>query len=217
MVKVFVVGATGETGQRLCRQLLAAGHSAIGLHRHLEQAEALRSIGVIPVLGDLVTSSMTELSELMIGADAVVFTAGANGGGNEMTDAVDGAGLTKASDAAAYAGVWRFLLVSAFPDAWRERRMPDDFEHYMFVKRQADVYLSHTKLDWVILRPGTLLNEPGTGMVRTGLAIPYGEVSRDDVAATLVQLIEKPLVNHQIIELTAGDVPVAEALEKMAQ
>ena len=217
MAKVFVVGATGETGQRLCRQLVAAGHSAIGLHRHPEQAVALIRIGVTPVLGDLVSSSTTLLSELMMGADAVVFTAGANGGGNEMTDAVDGAGLTKASDAAAYAGVWRFLLVSAFPDAWREKRMPDDFEHYMFVKRKADVYLSHTELNWVILRPGTLLNEPGTGMVRTGLAIPYGEVSRDDVAATLVQLIEKPLVNRQIIELTAGDLPVAEAVEKMAR
>ena len=192
------MGATGETGIRLRRQLVAVGHSAIGLHRHPEQAETLSRIGVVPVLGDLVTSSTTALSELMMDADAdvIVFTAGANGGGNEMTDAVDGARLTKASDAAAYAGVWRFLLVSAFPDAWRKKRMPEDFEHYMFVKRKADVYLSHTELDWVILRPGTLLNEPGTGLVRAGLAIPYGEVSRDDVAATLVQLIEKPLVNR---------------------
>ncbi|MEW5751382.1 SDR family oxidoreductase [Pseudomonas lactis] len=217
MAKVFVVGATGETGLRLCRQLVEAGHSAIGLHRRPEQAEVLRGIGAIPVMGDLVTTSTTELSELMLEADTVVFTAGANGGGSEMTDAVDGAGVTKASDAAAYAGVWRFLLVSAFPDAWREKRMPEDFEHYMFVKRQADVYLSHTELDWVILRPGTLLNELGTGLIRTGLAIPYGEVSRDDVAATLVQLIETPSVNRLIIELTAGDTPVSEAVAKMAQ
>lgn len=217
MAKVFVVGATGETGKRLCRQLVAAGHSAIGLHRRPEQAEVLRGIGAIPVMGDLVITSTTELSEFMVEADAVVFTAGANGGGNEMTNAVDGEGAAKASDAAAYAGVQRFLLVSAFPDAWREKRMPEDFEHYMFVKRHADVYLSHTELDWVILRPGTLLNEPGTGLVRAGLAIPYGEISRDDVAATLVQLIETPSVNRLIIELTAGDTPVSESVAKMAQ
>lgn len=217
MAKVFVIGATGETGLRLCRQLIAAGHSAIGLHRRPEQAEMLRGVGAIPALGDLVTASTTELSELMSEADAVVFTAGANGGGSEMTDAVDGAGLSKASDAAASAGVSRFLLVSAFPDAWREKRMPEDFEHYMFVKRQADVYLSHTELDWVIVRPGTLLNEPGTGLVRTGLAIPYGEVSRDDVAATLVRLIETPSVNRMIIELTAGDTPVSKAVATMAR
>jgi uncharacterized protein YbjT (DUF2867 family) len=134
-----------------------------------------------------------------------------------MTDAVDGLGVTKASDAAVNAGVRRFLLVSAFPDAWREKRMPEEFEHYMFVKRQADVYLSHTELDWVILRPGTLLNELGTGHVRTGFAIPYGEVSRDDVAATLVQLVEKPAVNRVIIELTAGEISVAEAVEQMVR
>jgi uncharacterized protein YbjT (DUF2867 family) len=65
MAKVFVVGATGETGLRLCRQLVEAGHSAIGLHRRPEQAEVLRGIGASPVLGDLVTSSTKELSELL--------------------------------------------------------------------------------------------------------------------------------------------------------
>lgn len=216
MANVFIVGATGETGLRLCRQLIAAGHTAVGLHRHPDQAEKLRALGVTPVQGDLVSISTTDLSKLMMDTDAVVFTAGANGGGNEMTDAVDGNGLVKACDAAAYAGAWRFLLVSAFPDAWREKRMPDDFEHYMFVKRQSDVYLASTELDWVILRPGTLLNEPGSGMVRAGLAIPYGEVSRDDVASALVQLVGIPTVNRVIIELTSGQIPVEDAIAYMA-
>lgn len=43
--------------------------------------------------------------------------------------------------------------------------MPDDFEHYIFVKRHADVYLCHAELDWVIFRPEMLIKEMGTGLV----------------------------------------------------
>ena len=82
----------------------------------------------------------------------------------------------------------------------------------MAVKKQADVYLAESDLDWVILRPGTLVDTAGTGRVRTGLAIPYGNVPRDDVAATLVALIETPAVDRAIIELTEGDTPVNEAV-----
>jgi len=56
----------------------------------------------------------------------------------------------------------------------------------------------------------------GTGYVRAGLAIPYGNVPRDDVAATLAELIEQPAVSRVIIELTSGDAPVREAIQKLA-
>ncbi|RMP83722.1 hypothetical protein ALQ15_200063 [Pseudomonas syringae pv. actinidiae] len=37
MAKVFVIGATGETGIRLCQQLVARRHEVLGLHRKPEQ------------------------------------------------------------------------------------------------------------------------------------------------------------------------------------
>ena len=49
------------------------------------------------------------------------------------------------------------------------------------------------------------------------VAIPYGEVSRDDVAATIAELIEQPTVNRVIIELTSGSVPVADAVRRLAR
>lgn len=133
-----------------------------------------------------------------------------------MTNAVDGEGLKTAVDAALQAGVSRFLLVSAFPEASRGQPVSDTFENYMRVKKMADVALAQSDLDWVILRPGTLRDDPGTGLVRAGLAIPYGDVSRDDVAATLAEIIEHPGVSRVIIELTAGEDPVREAVQKMA-
>lgn len=64
--------------------------------------------------------------------------------------------------------------------------------------------------------PGTLSDDPGTGRVRADVAIPYGSVPRDDVAATLVEIIGRPEVNHVIIELTDGDTPIGEALTRIA-
>jgi uncharacterized protein YbjT (DUF2867 family) len=216
MSRVFVVGAAGKVGRRFVRQLAERGHQALALHRNPEQTGELEALGAIPVSGSLLELDVSGLARLMAGSDVVVFSAGAGGkGGVEMTDAIDGRGLELAVASAQKAAIERFLLVSAFPEARRGRQVSDTFEHYMAVKKLADVHLAETDLDWVILRPGTLLDEPGTGKVRAGLAIPYGKVPRDDVAATLVELVERPEVNRIIIELTQGDTPVGEAVQRL--
>lgn len=211
-LKIFIIGATGKTGLRLCAQLMGHGHQVFSLHRRPSDAYTLSTLGVTPVLGDLLSLSVEELTDHLSGMNAVVFSAGAKAGGKEFTELIDGEGLVNAATAAAYADVHRFILVSAFPDAWRDKRMPPDFQHYMYVKRQADVHLASTDLDWIILRPGTLIDAPGLRKVRAGLAIPYGQVSRDDVAATICALLDNDSVNRKIIELTEGNVPVPEAV-----
>jgi hypothetical protein len=113
-------------------------------------------------------------------------------------------------------GIQRFLLVSVFPEAWRERHMDAGFEHYIAVKKEADMALSESGLDWVILRPSALKNDPGVGTVNLGVAQIHTEVRRDDVAATLTELIHAPAVSRKILELTEGDTPIAEAVGAVA-
>jgi uncharacterized protein YbjT (DUF2867 family) len=215
MSTVVVLGATGGVGSRVAARLVQRGDRVIGLHRRPEQARALLDHRIEAVMGDLTSITPAALASKLQGADAVVFTAGAPDAGTEAADAVDGRGVEIAVTAARAAGVQRFLLVSAFPDAWRDRRMPEEFEHYMKVKRQADVHLAESPLDWVILRPGTLTNGPGTGHVRLGPVIPYGEVSRDDVAAVFAELVHAPTVRRSVLELTRGAVPVSEAVMRL--
>ena len=218
MARVFIIGAAGKVGRFLVQGLAHGGHDAVALHRSPAQGEELRTLGATPVFGDLLALDPPGLAALMAGCETVVFTAGAGGkGGHEMTNAIDGRGLELAAAAAGQAAVRRFLLVSAFPEAARAKPMSDTFENYMAVKKLADVHLAGTALDWVILRPGRLTDEPGTGMVRAGLAIPHGEVPRADVAASLLELVERPAVNRVIIELTRGDMPVGSAIERMAR
>lgn len=214
MSKVFIIGAAGGVGRRLVQQLTQRGHEALAMHRNPEQASELAALGGKPVFGDLLTLDVASLANSMRGSDVVVFSAGAGGkGGMEMTNAIDGHGLELAVAAAKEANLQRFLLVSAFPEAGRGKQMPERFENYMAVKKRADVHLAESGLDWVILRPGTLTDEPGDGKVRLGPAIPYGKVARDNVAEALAELVERPRASRIIIELTDGDSPVAEAIE----
>ncbi|WP_256774262.1 MULTISPECIES: SDR family oxidoreductase [unclassified Stenotrophomonas] len=214
MTKVFIVGAAGKVGRHLVEQLAARGHQPLAMHRRAEQAAELTALGGVPVQGDLTGIDVATLATQMRGSEVVVFTAGAGGAGMEVTNAIDGRGLELAVQAAQQANVKRFLLVSAFPEAGRGKALGEGFENYMTVKKRADVYLAASDLDWVILRPGTLSDAPGTGRVTLGPAIAYGDVPREDVAATLVGLVEHPALRHRIIELTQGDVPVDEALDR---
>ncbi|WP_457320135.1 SDR family oxidoreductase [Stenotrophomonas sp. P5_B8] len=214
MTKVFIVGAAGKVGRHLVEQLAARGHQPLAMHRRAEQAAELTALGGVPVQGDLTGIDAATLATQMRGSEVVVFTAGAGGAGMEVTNAIDGRGLELAVQAAQQANVKRFLLVSAFPEAGRGEALGEGFENYMTVKKRADVYLAASDLDWVILRPGTLSDAPGTGRVTLGPAIAYGDVPREDVAATLVGLVEHPALRHRIIELTQGHVPVDEALDR---
>lgn len=216
MARVFVVGAAGKVGTRLTGLLAANRHIVLALHRKPEQAELLTAAGATPVAGDLAVLSDDALADLMAGSDAIVFAAGAGGAGIKITNAIDGRGLERAIAAAKAAGVSRFLLVSVFPDALRGGERDEGFENYIRVKKLADVHLVASGLDWVILRPGTLCDDAGTGHVRADAAIPYGEVTRDDVAATLAAILDRPRLSRTIIELTGGDEPIGKALDRLA-
>ncbi|WP_313653324.1 SDR family oxidoreductase [Pantoea sp.] len=215
MATCFIIGAAGKVGQQLTRLLSRRNHAVTALHRKPEQAEILQAAGAKPVAGDIQQLDVAALAEMMTGHEVAVFTAGAGGAGIALTNAIDGEGLKLAVAAATQAGVSRFILVSAFPDAGRGKTPSEGFENYMRVKRLADAALVASSLEWVILRPGTLTDDAGTGRVHADLAIPYGEISREDVAATLVGIIEHPAIRYQIIELTKGDVQIDAALQRL--
>ena len=212
MSKIFIIGATGGVGSRLGPMLVDAGHDVTGLHRKPEQADKLENAGITPRLGDIMTMAAEDLAELTRDCDVVVFSAGAAGSGLERTTAIDGEGVIKTIHAARANGIARVYLVSAFMDAGRAQPRKDGFEHYMKVKRQADNALAASELDWVILRPGTLVSEDGNGLVNAGLAIRYGCVARGSVAKMLAALIDTPAIRREIIELTDGDIPVPDAV-----
>jgi uncharacterized protein YbjT (DUF2867 family) len=212
-MKVFIVGIAGQTGLRLARLLKSRGDEVDGLYRRPVQSQMLSAIGITGTLGDLVQIDVKQLASDIRGNDVIVFTAGAGDQDSDaMIDAIDGNGVSKSIAAAQLAGVKRFILISVFPEAGRGEDWGESFEHYILVKKQAEIALTQTDLDWVILRPSTLTDEPGVGTVSLGPAQLHTEVRRDDVASTTGELIHTPAVRRRILELTGGTTPVERAV-----
>ncbi|MFF5979242.1 NAD(P)H-binding protein [Streptomyces olindensis] len=209
---VFIIGITGGIGSLLARKLRARGDDVHGLVRREEQRAELATHGVRAHVGDLSTLSEEHLAAAFGDADVIVFSAGSNGGSAEVTKAVDGDGVVKAMGAARLAGVERFVLVSVLPESWRERDLGEEVEYYFAVKKRADIAVSRSDLNWLILRPSLLLDGPGTGAVSLGPAEFHGEITREDVAATLAELLHEPRIGRQILELNTGSTPVEEAV-----
>ena len=210
-MRVFQIGVAGGVGRRLARILVERGDEVTGMFRDPAQSDAVAALGATPVSGDLINDSVDELAHKMAQHDAIVFSAGAHGTGRDKTTLIDGRGLEKAADAARLAGIKRFVLVSVFPDAGRAGERSEGFEHYMAVKKQADVYLVGTDLDWIIVRPGTLTDGPGDGLVTAGPAIAYGDIRRDNLAAFIAEALHTDGSSRAIVEVTDGSTPVREA------
>ncbi|WP_158589944.1 NAD(P)-binding oxidoreductase [Amnibacterium setariae] len=215
MTGVFLTGVTGKLGRRLSDVLVRDGVEVVGLHREEGQADDLEQRGVTPVRGDLAVMTEAELAHVMRGTTAVAFTAGSDGD-DESINAIDRDAPARVARAAQRAGIHRFVLVSVFPEAWVNHELTSSFEHWLRAKREAEIQLAETDLDWVIVRPGALTSESGSHTVHVGGAIRYDEVSRDDVARVLAHLLEHTDIHREIVELTEGHDRIPAALQAYA-
>lgn len=183
------------------------------------QAGALLAAGAEPVVCDLESATVEELVRHLEGADAAVFAAGAGpGSGIERKDTVDRAAASLFADAAEAAGVRRYVIVSSM-GADREPPEGTDpvFAAYLRAKGAADDDVrSRAGLDWTVLRPGRLTDDPGTGRVTLAESTGRGEVTRDDVAAVLAAVLAEPGTAGRTLELVGGDVPVEQAVKTVA-
>ncbi len=158
---------------------------------------------------------------MLSGADAAVFAAGAGpGSGVARKDTVDRAAAVLFAEAAERAGVRRFVQISSMgagdevtPEV--EAKVGEVFAAYLRAKAAAERDLRARDLDWTILRPGRLTDEPGTGMVRLADEVPRADVPRDDVAEVVRLLVADTTTYGRTLELTSGDTPVAEALGRL--
>jgi len=208
---VLVVGGHGKIALRLLRLLAAEGHLARGLIRNPRQAADLEALGAVAVLGDLEADA--GLAGDVQGADVVVFAAGAGpGSGPERKRSVDLGGAVKLVDAALAVGVRRYVMVSSI-GADRPHVASGAMRPYLEAKAEADRQLMASGLDYTIVRPGSLTDDPGTGRVRVSRELGgRGEVPRDDVAAVIAQVLDAPNTVGVTFELFSGDLLVAEAV-----
>ncbi|MBC3194444.1 NAD(P)H-binding protein [Pseudonocardia sp. C8] len=213
---VVIAGGHGQIALRLSTLLAGQGHTVRSLVRNPGHTADVSATGATPVLADLEAITAPELAGHLGGADAVVFAAGAGPGSTAARkETVDRAGAVLLADAAAAAGIRRYLLVSATGvDAEPDPERGEVWAAYVRAKRAAEQAIrADDRLDATILRPGRLTDDPGTGRISLGPPpVERAEVTRDDTAATLAALLTAGHTIGATLELRAGDVAVADAV-----
>jgi uncharacterized protein YbjT (DUF2867 family) len=167
------------------------------------------------VVFDVESASKEAMATLIAGHDAIVWSAGAGGGSAERTRAVDLDAAVRSMDAAADAGVARYVMVSYFGSS-PEHGIPatDSFFAYAEAKAAADEALRASGLEWTVLAPSRLTLEEPTGRI-DATSEASGSVSRADVAHVIAQTLLEPATIRRTIRFNEGDRPIDEALREL--
>jgi uncharacterized protein YbjT (DUF2867 family) len=215
MAEIALVGGHGKVALLTLPLLVGAGYGVHALVRNPDQAPAVEATGAHPVIADVEHLDVHALANVLRGRRTVIWSAGAGGGDPARTYAVDRDAAIRTMDAAALAGVHRFVMVSYFGAGPEHDTPPDSsFFPYAQAKSQADGHLAVTSLAWTILRPSRLTDDEPTGRIAVDGDQAAGSVSRADVAATIVATLAQPRTVGRVYEFNNGDVPIAEALEQ---
>ena len=212
---VVIAGAHGKIGRRLGGLLTADGHAVRGLIRNPDHAADLEAIGVTPLVHDLERDD-PDLADAVRGADAVVFAAGAGpGSGPERKLTMDRDGAIRLIEACRQTGVRRYIMVSAMGARPGANRGAGVFGVYLEAKAAADAALAASGLDYTIVRPGTLTDEPATERVAVAPELPAGPIPRADVALVLLACLTELNTIGKAFDVTSGLLPIHLALSEL--
>jgi uncharacterized protein YbjT (DUF2867 family) len=210
MERVLVVGATGTTGKKIVEILdRYRNYRPVAMVRHKDQEREFNEKNIETRLADLEKNVSHTVTEI----DKVVFAAGSGGDtSKEKTIAVDQEGAKKLIDLVAIANIKKFVMLSAMGADSPEQS--DSIQHYLKAKKNADEHLRKSGLNYTILRPGALTNEGRTGTIKLAEKLnEQGEISRADVAETLVAALHDDTLHNQTVEVLNGEADIEEAVK----
>jgi len=204
-------GGHGRVALLATRILSERGHRVTSVIRDPDQSDEVRAHGGEPRVADVQQQSLTDLAELVRGHDAVVWSAGAGGGSADRTWAIDRDAAILSVQAAAKAGVDRYVMVS-WSGSVLDHGVPqdDDFFAYAQSKMTADAVVRDSGLRWTVVAPSTLTDDEATGEVDwDGSAT---QVPRGDVAQVVADVLEDEGTVGRTYRFNGGGTSVAEFL-----
>jgi len=219
-MRIVIAGGHGQIARQFGRLVSETSHQPVGMIRKAEQIPDLQEDGVEPAIIDLEATDVAEMTDIVRGADVVVFAAGGGADGNaQRKETVDKGAAIMLADAAEAAGVRRYVMVSAMGTEQADPPAADGsgddvFQIYLRAKQAADDDVRARDLDWTIVRPGRLTDDVPTGCVQLG-ELEHGSVTRGDVAHVLAEVIEADNTIGKTFDVLGGEVPIKEAVAKL--
>ncbi|NLT28911.1 MAG: SDR family oxidoreductase [Propionibacterium sp.] len=203
-MRIVVIGGNGGTGACLAHLGLARGDEIVSVSR---RGWANAPAGLTDVRLDATDSAL--LDEVLTGADAVVIAVGAPGFGKQKLRTAVTASVVAAMQRV---GVRRLVVHSSLGvgESLKLMKQPiRTFAKLVLGRALADhadqeAVAAASGLDWAVVQPGGLADDPATGDVRlvaTGVARPgqpTGRISRADVAAGILQILDEGLTGRYV-------------------
>ena len=190
--RVLVVGGTGHVGRLVVDELLGRGKRVTALVRPGTDPTRLRTRGVGISIGDML--DLESLVRAMHGVDTVISTAAGYTRRSKQANEIDTVGNTNLAEAAAVAGVGRFVLTSIL--TCDQTPQVPHFWH----KKLTEDRLEHLGVPFVALRPGAFLDQVttmGGDPFRTGrlrwigsATVPLTFVLTTDLAGYLARAVD---------------------------
>ncbi|XP_062228838.1 uncharacterized protein At2g34460, chloroplastic isoform X1 [Phragmites australis] len=217
---VFVAGSTGRTGKRVVEKLLARGLGVVA-----GTTDVGRARGSLPQDPNLqlvradVTEGVDKLAEAMHGVDAVVCATGFRRSFDLFAPwKVDNFGTVNLVEACRKAGVTRFVLVSSIlvnGAAMGQLLNPayivlNLLGLTLVAKLQAEKHIRRSGINYTIVRPGGLTDQPPTGniVMEPEDTLYTGSISRDQVAEVAVEALLCPEASYKVVEIVSrADAP----------
>jgi uncharacterized protein YbjT (DUF2867 family) len=209
-MRVLVIGANGNTATRLVRRLAASRHDPVAMIRNPEQRPKFDEMGVPTVVADL----EYPIDHAVRGCDAVIFAAGSGSGtGKDKTVLVDHLGGIRSMVAAQVQGAQRYIMLSSIgADVDSTSRIA----HYHKAKAHADNFLRESELDYTVVCPGRLRDDPGTSSVSLSLELGgSGTTLRENLAEALALCLDLDNTIGKTFSLLDGDNPIESALRSL--
>ena len=209
MENVLVAGANGTTGKQIVQLLTETQYfKPVAMVRKKEQMAQFEKDGIETVLGDL----ENDISHAVKNIDKVIFAAG-SGGKNVI--GVDQDGAKRLIDSSKRLNIKKFVMLSSMGADAPEKA--SELQEYLKAKHNADEHLKSSGLNYAIVRPGTLNNEKPTSHIQLKEKLSAGgEISRADVAQTLVRVLNDDTAKKVTFEILNGDTLIGQALENFA-
>src|SRR4051794_4932963 len=204
-MRVVIAGGHGQVALLLEKVLADRGDHPVGVVRNPDHVDDVEATGAEAVVLDLEDTDVAELTDVVKGADAVVFAAGGGpNSGAARKETVDKGAAVLLADAAERAGVRRYVMVSSMGTDNADPDSDDVFQVYLRAKKAADDDLRARDLDWTVVRPGRLTNDAPTGRVQVG-KLARGSIARADVAAVLAAVLSTHSTIGTTFDLLEGN------------
>ncbi|MEO0966952.1 MAG: SDR family oxidoreductase [Cyanobacteria bacterium J06639_18] len=214
-MKAFVAGATGETGRRIVRELVARNIPVRALVRDIEQAKT-----ILPESTELIQADILKSDTFISSLEGCTVLLCATGARPSLDPSgpykVDYEGTKNLVNAAKSQGIEHFVLVSSMCVSQFFHPL-NLFWLILYWKKQAEEYIQKSGLTYTIVRPGGLKNEDNSDSIVMAKAdtLFEGSIPRQKVAQVCVEALSNPEARDKIVEIIAKPDTPAKSFQEL--